>query len=140
MMATMFDLNVKGGSPSTLPSPLKSSSTGGLDHSNELVNVIVAVKKSSAVPKCMKKAIEILASQMQSMLEAKDAVIEQLRDENAKIKERITLLESSVSKAFNSLPNATPTKMHADKPIIDDSNVVSEAERRRSIVVGRFLS
>ncbi|WKX96896.1 hypothetical protein Q1695_012944 [Nippostrongylus brasiliensis] len=102
----------------------------------DLTCIVEDVKKAVGVHKCVKKAIDIIATYVTSMLNTKDEIIRQLRDENDKMKEKLSLLESSRFHSDSLVSDTSHVQPIGQNPVSDGSSTVQETERRRSIVVG----
>lgn len=121
----------KNGSLNNGTSALASSPSQGGPTSDELSKAIQAVKKATGVPTCVKKALDLLARQFVSILDEKNKVIEQLRNDNKMSREKIAICSEAV---HNSSVSAVISSL--DRNVTDQFHVVKEAERRKSVVIG----
>ncbi|VDL81974.1 unnamed protein product [Nippostrongylus brasiliensis] len=101
--------------------------------SEELVKALDEVTKSTAVPRCVKKALGLLSSQLTLLLEEKDKLIRELRDENDSLRQTIATLESKISLSGSEQANDLITSAS-----MNSSPSESDVERARSVIIGRL--
>lgn len=128
-MKTRSGASVKG--TQVVSSDSVSSAEVGSD---DWIAAIDEVTRSSAVPRCLKKALSLISRQLNSLLEQKDKEIDELRAENASLRSAIASFESSKQPSDSSVP---PARTTPSTESVELQYFESESERRRSIIIGR---
>lgn len=97
--------------------------------SSELVSAMDEVARSSAVPRCVKRALDLLSRQLSLLLEEKDKRISELEVENQSLRQKIDALESR--------KDSEDSSTGLNNTSFDESKLLSDGdfERRRSIIV-----
>ncbi|WKY03592.1 hypothetical protein Q1695_004945 [Nippostrongylus brasiliensis] len=128
-MRTCSAVSIKGAKADDQASEL----LGGAK-SDDWIAAIDEVTRSSTVPRCVNKAIDLWARQLIGLLEQKDKEIGELRAENDKLRSIIASLESECVKRSSDVEvsQAHMTTVSSEVP----HSIESESERRRSVIIG----
>ncbi|VDL81347.1 unnamed protein product [Nippostrongylus brasiliensis] len=118
-------------SGSVKASTFDSISLNGVN-SEGLVKALDEVARSTTVPRCVKKVLGLLSSQLTLLFEAKDKLISELRSENEPLRQTVATLESKVRLSSTVQENDRSTSV-----LENNSPSETEIDRGRSVIIGR---